>query len=304
MLPTSKIVWRVFDLQMETIGGKTPAAGATCNKVAESLVSELSKLYRAAIDFVTERNSEVWLHVLLESDVPGQAPCEFYLMYQSLTDVVFMTLIPDPFLRCVRGVIASACGAVSIAVRDISSRHLRSLVELVLHRDASGAFRRYEKQLEPTPLQRDAVANANSVARGLARQAKRSRAAAAAEEERKRRVVDGKLPDARPDQRLLEEDAARHAELADAAQAALGAVEHLVPVQTIEIQSQRAFAGSGATVRRAPEQALSVRIRLRGSHVLRGVHALIEDGAVQLPLPPLYKSLSKLDSLKIVAAEQ
>jgi len=283
--------------------GAASLSGTACQHVAQALSVELSKLYRAAIDFVVERQTEVWMHVMLESDAPGGAPCEFFLMYQSRTSVVFVTLIPEPFLRCVRGVIAAACGAVTMTQRELTSRHLRSLVELVLHRDASGAFRRYENQLEPTPLQRDAVANANSVARGLARQAKRAHAAAATDDERKRRVVDGKLPDAEPRQRLVEEDAAERAAHADAAHAALGAVEHLAPVQAIEVQSQRAYAGAASAVRRAPEQPLAVRIRLRGAHVLQGVHALIADGAVRLPLPPLYASLSKLDSLKLHDSE-
>jgi hypothetical protein len=240
------------------------------------------------------------MHVSVESDDATGAPAaEFFLMYHHRAPVIFMTSLNVHYFKCVRGLLATACGAADVVPRDLSSRNLRSLCELLLHRDASGAFRRYQTQLEPTPLQRDAVANATSVARGLERQVKRSRATAAAEAERKRRVVDGKLPDAQPEQRLLEEDASHRAERESAANAALGDAAHLPQLMTVEIQSHRPYSGALET-RRVPDGLVSVRLRLRGSHVLRGMRTLIEDGNVALPIPPLIAKLSRIDSTKVI----
>lgn len=296
---TNKTLWHVYDLtrSADSIRGEP----GTCHDVGLYLRAELSKLYRTAVEFITERASELWMHVVVESDDASGAPAaEFFLMYHHRAPVVFIASMTAPYFKCVRSLLATACGATDVVPRDLSSRNLRSLCELLLHRDASGAFRRYQSQLEPTPLQRDAVANAGSVARGLERQAKRSRLAAAAEAERKRRVVDGRLPDARPEQRLVEEeDAARRAERESAASAALGDAAHLPQLMTLEIQSHRPYAGSFET-RRAPEGLVSVRLRLRGAHVLRGVRALIEDGHVALPLPPLVAKLGRIDSSKLI----
>jgi hypothetical protein len=257
-------------------------------------------LYRTAVEFITERASELWMHVVVESDDASGAPtAEFFLMYHHRAPVIFLASMAAPYFKSVRALLATACGASDVVPRDLSSRNLRSLCELLLHRDASGAFRRYQSQLEPTPLQRDAVANASSVARGLERQTKRSRVTAAVEAERKRRVVDGRLPDAQPAQRLLEEDAAHRAERESAASVALGDAAHLPQLMTLEIQSHRPYAGALAT-RRVPEGLVSVRVRLRGSHVLRGVRTLIEDGHVELPLPPLIAKLSRIDSAKLI----
>jgi hypothetical protein len=171
MYESNKTLWHVYDLNRSA--DSIRAEPGTCHDVGLYLRAELSKLYRTAVEFITERASElVDARRLSRATTPrARRPPSSFSCIITVRQSSSWRSMSAPLLQ----VCACACSPppaapADVVPRDLSSRNLRSLCELLLHRDASGAFRRYQSQLEPTPLQRDAVANASSVARGLERQ--------------------------------------------------------------------------------------------------------------------------------------